>query len=232
MKTIIKSLFTLLVLFAFSCSQESTQDPEQDFIDPSSYEVEGSLTMEQFQAAEQEMSGKYRIYNTRSYVFDLATGANLFGYANLLRRSHGIFVNVRTTKLTPGHVYTLWWVIWNNPENCETPFACNDGDFARADMVKVEVMYAAGAVARWNGKATFLAYLKENDASGTINPLFLLPPYGGLHDSKKAEVHVVVRCHGPKIPGMVREQITTYGGGCEVYECVDIQASIFAPPKY
>ncbi len=254
MKTTIKFLFTLLILFAFSCDQEASldpiepslsQDPEKDFIDPSSYEVKENLTLAEFQAAEQGMEGKhrYRYNRTKVPVIDEVNGGDV-GKATLLRGKDGVFVYARTSNLIPGHVYTLWWVIWNNPENCTKKFACNEPDFVKADMVKVEVMYASGAIARKNGKASFLAYLKENDASGTINPLFLPASYGGLLDSKKAEVHIVVRSHGPAIHGQIWDQLTSWEGGCSTFfdpfttipmaegECGDIYAGIFPPPMY
>ena len=45
---------------------------------------------------------------------------------------------------------------------------------------------------------------------------FGLPSYG-LMDAEKAEVHIVIRSHGPKLPGQVREQISSFNGGC-VYD--------------
>ena len=49
---------------------------------------------------------------------------------------------------------------------------------------------------------------KENDDSGSINVSFFgLPEYGGLQNALTAEIHPVLRSHGPAIPGMVAEQI-------------------------
>ncbi|NND52038.1 MAG: hypothetical protein HKN54_06510, partial [Flavobacteriaceae bacterium] len=41
------------------------------------------------------------------------------GTSTLHRNAHGITVNYKTSGLIPGNAYTLWWVIWNNPGNCE-----------------------------------------------------------------------------------------------------------------
>ncbi|MGM0458521.1 MAG: hypothetical protein ACQERO_04185, partial [Bacteroidota bacterium] len=71
--------------------------------------------------------------------------------------------------------------------------------------------------------------------------LFGLPSFGGLQDADAAEIHAVLRSHGPKVPGLVNEQINSYKGGCEVNfpafteipdevgECGDIIAAIHAP---
>ena len=167
------------------------------------------------------------------------------GTSTLHRTNNGITVNYKTTGLTPGYAYTLWIVIWNSPENCATPNQCNDGDFTIADQVEVEVLYGGGHVVGNNGKGNFSARLNEDDVSGSINDLFGLPPAGGLQSGNTlgAEVHFVLRSHGPKIPGMVNEQIGGYLGGCTdpfaiapfteipdaAGECGDIEFAIHAP---
>ncbi len=167
------------------------------------------------------------------------TLTNVVGQSTLIRQKNGVTTHFRTNDLIPGHAYTLWWVVWNKPQNCiNYPDACDEPDFNIADEVEVEVLYAAGQVAGASGSGTFSARLDENDTDGSINHLFGLPSYGGMHDAQTAEVHLVLRSHGPKIPGQVNEQITTYGGGCTTEipafttvpmqpgECSDIQASV------
>lgn len=160
------------------------------------------------------------------------------GEATLIRQKNGITAHYESTDLIKDHAYTLWWVIWNKPENCNaTP--CEDPDFA--NPVEAEVMYATGKVAGGSGKEKFSAHLKVGNDSGSINDIFGLPPAGGLQDVETAEVHLVIRSHGPKIPGEVHNQIQTYGGGCqtelqpfteipdEVGECADIEYAVFLP---
>ena len=177
---------------------------------------------------------------------DIIDGVNggVVGTSTLRRNKNGININFKVDGLIPGHAYTIWWVIWNKPENCDTPYACGEPDFGNPDAVMVEVLYAAGHVVGNSGKGHFSAHLNEWDSSGTINPLFGLDEYGGLHDAEKAEVHVVLRSHGPAVPGIVNEQINSYGGGCddissfdpfteipdEVGECGDIYFSIHLSP--
>ncbi|MEN8125994.1 MAG: hypothetical protein ABFR32_12800 [Bacteroidota bacterium] len=148
-------------------------------------------------------------------AFSPIVGLDPNGTSTLHRNENGITVNFKTDGLTPGYAYTLWWVIWNNPENCTVPGACTDADFANADLVNVEVLFAAGHVVGNNGIGNFSAHLNLNDDSESINALFGLPSAGGLLNAQKAEVHLVLRSHGPKIPGMVNEQINSYVGGCD-----------------
>ena len=167
------------------------------------------------------------------------------GTSTLHRNSSGITVNYKTTGLTPGYAYTIWWVIWNNPQNCSTPGECGDPDFGNAEAVGVDVLYAAGHVVGKSGVGNFSARLNVDDDSQSINDLFGLPAAGGLQSGNtySAEVHLVLRSHGPMIPGEVNEQIGGYLGGCdnpfefppfteipdEVGECGDIEFAIFSP---
>jgi len=167
------------------------------------------------------------------------------GESTLHRSKNGITVNYKTTGLEPGYAYTIWWVIWNNPEYCEIPGECADSDFALADKVGVEVLYAGGHVVGNSGKGNFSGHLGVDDDSESINALFGLPPAGGLLSGNtfSAEVHLVLRSHGPAIPGLVNEQINSYEGGCTdpfafapfteipdaIGECGDIEFAIHPP---
>ena len=217
MKTIIKFLFTLLILFAFSCSQESTQDPLPADLDGVSAKASSKQTA------------------------TIGGLADISGTSTLHRNKNGITVNFKAEGLYPG-AYTIWWVIWNNPEDCGIPYECADSDFG---FVEVEVLYAGGHVVGNNGKGNISGHLKAGDVSGSINDLFGLPAAGGLQagNTFDAEVHIVLRTHGPKVPGLVNEQINSYAGGCdtpflippftaypdEIGQCADIAAAVFAP---
>jgi len=168
-----------------------------------------------------------------------AISGDLVGKSILNRFENNISVNYTTSGLIPNHAYTLWWVIWNKKENCAGyPAPCADTDFAIEDQVEVELLYATGLVADSNGQIRFSAQLNENNSSESINDLFGLPTFGGLQSAKSAEVHVVLRSHGPVISGQENEQIQSYEGGCTTFfapfteipddigECGDFQFAI------
>lgn len=149
--------------------------------------------------------------------------------SKLTRNNNGISMNIKTTDLEAGAAYTIWWVIFNNPENC------SDGECGENDVLPpgvnpdadVSVAFAAGHVIGNNGKGNFGGHLSVGDTSG-LHPAFL--DTNGLVDAHGAEIHLIVRNHGQPIPGEVSEQISTFFGGCPLnILCSDEQASIHLP---
>jgi hypothetical protein len=229
MKTLNIIPIVLIACLMFGCESESPIAPNSQLDQITSIELQSAI-------AEARINSK-----STADIFNVVTG-DMIGKSTLHRNGNGITVNFKTSGLMPGHTYTLWWVIWNKPENCETPGACGLDDFMeRALDVEVELLYAAGSVAGNNGKGNYSAHLKENDNSTSVHELFGLPSFGGLQNADTAEIHAVLRSHGPKIPGQVNEQINSYEGGCivnfppfteipdEAGECGDIIAAIHAP---
>jgi len=219
MKNLFKLCLVTVILISFSCNEDSLNISESSLGD--------DITVS-------------KAVNSKMTVPVFSPLVAVEGTSTLHRNKNNITVNFKTDGLIPGHAVTLWWVIWNNPENCTTPYQCTDVDFAIADQVNVEILYAAGHVVGFNGQGNFSASLKENDNSGSVNELMGLPIAGGLLDAQKAEVHLVIRTHGPKIPGEVNEQISSYVGGCDdpflyapftfypdaIGECADIIAAV------
>ncbi len=48
-------------------------------------------------------------------------------FARLVRYEDGVTMTISTHDLKPGEVYTIWWVIFNTPENCSNG-VCNEDD--------------------------------------------------------------------------------------------------------
>lgn len=168
------------------------------------------------------------------------------GWARLHRSSDGARLTLKTTELTPYAGYSIWWVIFNNPEACGDD-GCSDADFGNP-AVEASVLNATGRVANDYGKAQFNAFLPTGfihtePASGNIRHAF----GPGLQNPRSAEIHVVVRCHGltavdmPPPPFTPIEQISTLNGDCNVpgfdmagnpaLVCFDAQAAVFPLPR-
>ena len=165
------------------------------------------------------------------------------GTSTLTRNDTKISVSYKTAGLIPGHAYSLWWVIWNNPQDCAVPGACDEPDFNTPEMVGVDVLYATGLVVGTDGSVTFTAELIAGGEYQSANQYMELPPAGGLKlgNSRSAEVHLALRSHGPVIPGMVDDQIGSYLGGCSTFfdvfteiptengECGEIEFAVHPP---
>lgn len=171
---------------------------------------------------------------TTSDVLRFSDGG-VVGFSILARSEDAIRMQVKTSDLEPGAAYTVWWVIFNFPENCNA--GCDLEEIINPMLraaTQVAVGYAAGHVVGNNGKGNFAARLSVGDTSGFgggTDPA-PPPPLGpGLLNPMGAEVHLVIRTHGDPIPGLVDEQIQSFGGGCMINVCEDRQFSVHLPPS-
>lgn len=155
--------------------------------------------------------------------------------SSLARNNDGIFWNISTSSLTPGEVVTLWVAIFNNPQFCDQLLpGCEPSDLNTL-LVQGSLQWAGGAIVGANGRADFSGYLGLNDNFGyTILPGFTRQPNPapGLINPRGADVHLVIRRHGPAStdPATLQAQLNSFGGGCNVAgACANIQASIHQP---
>ena len=144
------------------------------------------------------------------------------GSSKIVRNQNGVNVTVNTSGLEPGNAVTIWLVIFNNPSECVD--GCDGTDLENPNVAG-DVIYGAGHVVGGNGTAHFAAHLNEGDSGGSLFP----QPSPGLIDAETAEIHIVVRSHGPAIPGMIPEQIHTVEGDCDPNVCEDVQFAIHLP---
>jgi hypothetical protein len=112
-----------------------------------------------------------------------------------------------------GDATTNWFVVFNEPGEC-TGGVCGEDDVQNAamgsDVAKVGVHFATGHIAgssNWRSAAS----LRVGDDTGTGFGYALL-------DARAAEIHVIVRSHGPMatlVGGDVAAAIGSLFGGCE-----------------
>lgn len=166
--------------------------------------------------------------------------------AELVRMDNGIYMKANTNGLEPGHVVTMWYVVFNNPEMCsggecgeDDVFNLNaDGSFIfnedgsppinmeAWEAVKLSLLRADGLLVGEDGKAEFRGHLPVGDTTEAVAGPGLLDPY-------KAEVHAVLRSHMEPQPGMYSDMLNSMNAGCsEVFPnepCHDPQFAIFKP---
>lgn len=164
---------------------------------------------------------------TNAEVRTLPAPGEVVGEARLVRTDDGASFTFATTGLTPGHAYTIWFVAFNNPENCTG--GCGADDLSNP-AVQGSSLWAAGHFVGGSGRSTFSGHRAVGDAAdpgkGEVGP--------GLLDAHGAEIHLVLRTHGERIPGLADDQIDSFNGGCLSGEpnegqCQNVQFAVFLP---
>jgi hypothetical protein len=158
---------------------------------------------------------------------DLAAGA-----ATLTRTSKGISFKIYTSGLEPG-ANTVWIVIFNKPQNCMGggPGICMAPDLADS-AVQGSVVAGSGYLVGADGIANFSGSLDEGSPPEGIQMNVPGGTANGLKNSKKAEIHLVVRKHGliDDLGGAVT-QLTTFENPVDCTAqgrtCANQQAVIF-----
>jgi hypothetical protein len=126
--------------------------------------------------------------------------------ATLVRRDDGLSIRFSTEHLRPGHAYTLWFVVLNNPDACAaTP--CSAQDILLNPDTSAQVTYATGHVSGGSGRATLAASFRVGALDGWL-------PGAELSNPRTAEVQLVLNDHGPVLKGYMPEMIKTYRSGC------------------
>jgi hypothetical protein len=150
--------------------------------------------------------------------------------ASLVRNNEGVFGTISTSGLASGHVVTLWWAIFNDPRACAGAI-CAPPDLNNP-LVNGSLQFGGGALVGLNGRADFGGYLGVGDNTGFYRlPMFpnMPDPAPGIVDAKGAEIHLVIRDHGPASsdPEILLQQLTSVPGGCTLFPCANVQAAIF-----
>ncbi len=167
---------------------------------------------------------------------DLATGA-----VRLTRARNEIWASLHVTELAPNSPFTIWAAVFNEPEACTTnpggPIHCSVTDlmampnFAKASAFNVGAFLTDGigvANADVNIRTgippagAFILFGQEGLMDNGVSP--------GLHEGNGfgAEVHLIVRSHGPIIAVDIAAQLSLFNGGCPPNACANVQVAQFA----
>ena len=176
-----------------------------------------------------------------SSVYKFEDGSAIEESWSMLRRyENGLAMTLHTTDLVPGDAYTVWWVVFNEPQNCSDS-VCNEDDLFFIDETtggivtdeygqrqmnpealenaQISVQYATGSYIDDDGNGDFAAAVGVGQVPGVIaGP--------GVVNPETAEVHLVVRTHGQMVADLFDAQILDFGGGCEPMDaapCADVQ---------
>lgn len=176
---------------------------------------------------------------SRSRVYEMGTNAPIRnGYSRIIRKERGVMGEFRSPGLNPSEVYTLWMVVFENPE------FCSDGNCGSDDIVdgngklmvnpdgsigtpgvNVSSLWVTGTISDRAGRAAFRIRVEKNQAPGEI----LYGP--GLTDPIGSEIHFIARTHGERLRDRINEQLSTFAGGCDINECQNQQFAIHLPGR-
>ena len=149
--------------------------------------------------------------------------------STLNRRSSSLTVRVNTSNLDPLSPYTLWAVIFNRPQYCQsTPCSAADLPVSPGHDPRVEaaIVFAGGGVADADGSGDFIGRVFV-DGNGVITGERLMGV--GVLYTQLAEVHIVVRGHGYPSDEDMFSAISSFAGGCNASNvCEDQQFAIHA----
>jgi len=134
------------------------------------------------------------------------------GHAILRRKDDTINLEIRTSGLPPG-AYTIWWVVWNNPDGCEGP--CGEDDLF-SETGENSVFWAGYDIVTGNGKGNFTASYTNGDPRGEDGEQNIIDLGFGV-DPATAEVHNIIKYHGPasEDPDVLFDQLYTLLGSCD-----------------
>ena len=129
------------------------------------------------------------------------------GNAQLIRNNNGITCIIHTSGLVPGDVYSVWWVI----------------------PTEALIFNAAGSIAAGDGTATFAGHASTGPI-GPVDNSVVLSNGDGVFDSPRTDIiNVIIRHHGPPIPGLINQQMGTFNTGCGPAGCKNVQIATFHP---
>ena len=136
----------------------------------------------------------------------IATGT-VVGSAQLVRNNNGITCTIHTSGLVPGDAYSVWWV-----------------------MPDESLIYnASGGIAGADGTATFAGHASVGPV-GPVDGSTVLSNGDGSFDQPRIDtVLVIVRHHGPPIPGQINQQTGSFNFGCGAGGCANVQRAMFLP---
>lgn len=146
--------------------------------------------------------------------------------ARVYRAEDGVSYEIRTSGLVKGHGYTVWFFSYDNPDACITGDGtagsrCTVADLFFNPAALGSLMWGrSGKFVKTSGIARFKGHRPHNAVPCATEPAVVdedcsgvLIGRGLLHPMT-AEIHFVLRDHGPDQKG-VEDETTTINGGCD-----------------
>lgn len=138
----------------------------------------------------------------------------VMGFSKLIRTEDGLKAKIETRGLGKFKAFTLWFVVFNNPDSCLTD-PCTVADLENP-AAEGDFLYGGGIITS-GGFTRFAAALDAGDSSGSGFPELGAPPEAaiGLTNPMGADVLLAIHSHGPATSGAtLKSQVSSFAGGC------------------
>jgi hypothetical protein len=154
---------------------------------------------------------------TGSDVYDWWDGSTSVGTSQLVRNGAGISASYHVSGLPAGQAMTLWFIFFNNPENCATS-PCSIPEDVFNPAANADFYFAGGHVTGGSGNGNFGGHLNVGDMSRSGKAETGMAPAVPLTNPYGAEVVLALHSHGPAQTGLaLQHQISSFLGGCETF---------------
>jgi len=114
----------------------------------------------------------------------------------------------------PRGAYTVWFIVFNKPEECLTS-PCGEEDlFVRTAIVDASAFWSAGNVVDASGNGYFKARIPKGYFPTDVDQIAW--PGTGLVNTLGGEFHLIIKYHGlaSNDPDVLYEQLHTLLGSC------------------
>lgn len=157
--------------------------------------------------------------------------------SELVRSADEICMEIKTKDLPEG-ASTIWWILFDDPDNCTAGSGFGGGNCGAADPRSI--FWAAGNVVGPNGEGHFNTCIGVGEVPNPAQCIFDSDAGECEWDNPNAEIHIILgRYHGMAVytdPTVLGGQISTFQGYCaeafpDTGGCPDLQLAIHPPGK-
>lgn len=153
------------------------------------------------------------------------------GEATLTRSTAGLWVDQDIDGLTPGYAYTVWWVIFDNPQGCAAS-TCAASDLAIREA-QGSLVNGGGFVAEGTSQS-YSSHLARHDVE---DAQVQVGDPSGVDNTYRAQVHLVLPSHGVAEASAADRAVQTsmFNGFCNLPPdppgvCQNVSAAVFPSP--
>ena len=118
----------------------------------------------------------------------------------------GASMHLTSRGLTPGNAVTIWFVALQNPQLCKKNPCTPVEAMGMPEMESVAVN-GGGTVVAKDGTVEVSAHLPAGEVPTSLFDTDFVSP-------ETAEYHLVIHDHGPLIPDLAADMLSSYRGGC------------------